>query len=255
LERLLYQSQDIERGSVDLKTWTGNVKIALAEYYGEDSVVYRQFTGIRFFPSVAFTGQPKSDFTDAIKAGLNQAKGFLESRIRDLKEDTEPVLIASTLAALSATAADSKKVFVVHGHDDGTKEKVARYLTKLGLEPVILHEQPNQGRTIIEKFEDHATEVACAVVLLTADDIGGTKGTPQDKLQPRARQNVIIEFGYFAGLLGRKRAFALVEPGVELPSDLKGLIYISLTGDAEWRLQLVREFKAAGIEVDANQAF
>ena len=49
---------------------------------------------------------------------------------------------------------------------------VARFPETLGLEPIILHEQANAGRAIIEKFEDHADDVAFAVVLLTPDDEG-----------------------------------------------------------------------------------
>jgi hypothetical protein len=67
-------------------------------------------------------------------------------------------------------------------------------------------------------------------------------------------QNVILEFGFFVGKLGRQRTFALVEKGVALPCDMHGLIYISLD-DGQWRLHLVRELKAAGLQVDANQAF
>jgi predicted nucleotide-binding protein len=153
-----------------------------------------------------------------------------------------------------SASANPKKIFVVHGHDHGMLETVARFLAKVKLEPVILHEQSDKGRTIIEKFEAHASEARCAVILLTADDIGGPKGTLPDDLRPRARQNVIFEFGYFAGSLGRKNTFALVEKGVELPSDLDGLIYIHLEDDGIWRMRLVKELKAAGLDVDANHA-
>jgi predicted nucleotide-binding protein len=123
----------------------------------------------------------------------------------------------------------------------------------LDLEPIILHEQADQGKTIIEKFEAHAADVQCAVVILTADDIASSKADSEKK-ELRARQNVILEFGFFVGKLGRQRTFALVEKGVTLPSDMHGLIYISLD-DGQWRLHLVRELKAAGLQVDANQAF
>src|ERR1035438_6975181 len=89
-------------------------------------------------------------------------------------EDVEGVLSAlAGPAAPSAVAVPplTKKVFVVHGHDDEAKEKVARFLERLKLEPIILHEQPNEGRTVIEKFEVFA-DVGFAVVLLTPDDVG-----------------------------------------------------------------------------------
>jgi predicted nucleotide-binding protein len=122
------------------------------------------------------------------------------------------------------------KVFIVHG-----------------LEPVILHEQPDRGRTIIDKFEAHA-DVAYAVVLLTADDFGGPAGGQR---QSRARQNVIFEPGYFVGRLGRAHVSALYEEGVELPSDFEGVLYVPLARDA-WRQRLAREMKVAGLPVDMN---
>jgi predicted nucleotide-binding protein len=148
----------------------------------------------------------------------------------------------------------SRKVFVVHGHDTGLKQAVARFLEKLDLEPVILDEQPNQGRTIFKKFSDHS-DVAFAIVLLTSDDVGGKRGTPPEKLSPRARQNVILEFGYFLGKFGPAAVCALYEPGVELPSDVSGMLYIPVEDGVGWMLKVATELKAAGIDVDLNRIF
>ena len=142
-----------------------------------------------------------------------------------------------------------KRVFLVHGHDKGTRETVARFLEKLKLEVVVLHEQPDRGRTIIEKFTDHA-DVSFAVVLLTGDDVGGPKGTPAHELKARARQNVIFELGFFLGKRGRDRVCALYEDGVDIPSDYQGVLFVPLHG--EWRLRLTRELKVAGLPVDAG---
>ena len=141
---------------------------------------------------------------------------------------------------------------MVHGHDHGTKETVARFLSHLELEPIILHEQPNEGRTVIEKFERYS-DVACAVVILSPDDIAGPTNGPA-VIEERARQNVIFELGFFVGRLGRERTFALVSKGVTKPSDRDGELYIPMDGDS-WRMLLVRELKAAGMDVDANKAF
>lgn len=146
----------------------------------------------------------------------------------------------------------SRRVFVVHGHDDGTKEAVARFLGKLDLEPVILHEQPNRGRTVIEKFEDYA-DVAFAVVLFTPDDIGHAAGKEADA-KPRARQNVVLELGFFMAALGRAHVCVLYKGGVEIPSDYSGVLYEELDGKGMWRFRLAAEIKAAGIEVDLNKA-
>ena len=100
---------------------------------------------------------------------------------------------ATMLPARTGPAA--RKIFIVHGHDEGAREAVARYVEKLKFEPIILHEQASRGRTVIEKIEAHS-DVGFAVVLLTPDDFGGEKGEqPKD----RARQNVVLELGYFVG--------------------------------------------------------
>ena len=142
-------------------------------------------------------------------------------------------------------------VFIVHGRDNGLKETVARFVSRLGLNPVILHEQADRGRTVIEKFEDHA-EVGFALVLLTPDDVGGFAG---GETRPRARQNVVFELGYFLGLLGRSRVVALRQgEDLELPSDYAGVIYTAVDPAGAWKFLLVRELRAAGFSVDANQA-
>jgi predicted nucleotide-binding protein len=146
--------------------------------------------------------------------------------------------------------APSRKIFVVHGRDEAAKQQVARLLERLQLEPIILHEKPNKGRTIIEKIEQHA-DVAFAVVLLTPDDIGGTAQQPQE-LKKRARQNVIFELGYFFAKLGRDKACALYKPGVELPSDMSGILYKLMDDAGRWELELAKEIRAAGITVDLN---
>ena len=149
------------------------------------------------------------------------------------------------------TLLTNNKVFVVHGHDAGARESVARFLESLDLEPVILLEQPNSGQTIIEKFEAHAATVSFAVILLTPDDLGGVAGSAHAE---RARQNVIYELGYFTGKLGRGRACLLRKGDIDMPSDLAGVIYTELDAADGWKLRLVRELKAAGFNIDANKA-
>jgi hypothetical protein len=144
----------------------------------------------------------------------------------------------------------SNKVFIVHGHDNAALQGLARFLEKLGLEAIILMEQPNRGRTIIEKFEDSAGEVGFAVVLMTPDDIGGAAG--QDQFV-RARQNVLFELGYFSGKLGRGRVCLLRKGTVEMPSDLFGVIYTDMDDAGAWRQKLVLELKAAKLDFDADR--
>ena len=144
---------------------------------------------------------------------------------------------------------DRNRVFIVHGHDDGPREAVARFLERLGLTPIILHEQVSRGRTIPEKLQNYS-DVGFAVVLLTPDDEGCAKG---DEMKPRARQNVILELGYFIGRLGRERVCALLKEDVEMPSDYMGVVYVAFDGAAGgWRLNLARELEGADYKVDWN---
>ena len=140
----------------------------------------------------------------------------------------------------------------MHGHDEAAKHEIARFIADLDLSPIILDEQPSKGQTIIDKFEEHADEAGFAIVLLTADDVGGPKDE-KDELKPRARQNVILELGYFLCGLGRDRVRILYEEDVELPSDIHGIIYVQMDKRGAWKLELAEEIASVGIAVDMNK--
>ena len=144
----------------------------------------------------------------------------------------------------------TNEIFVVHGHNESVKQATARTLSKLGLEPIILHEKPDGGKTIIEKFEENSSKIGFAIILLTNDDEG--KAKTETDLKARARQNVIFEMGYFIGKLGRDRVFLLLEEGVEKPGDLDGIVYTPMDSHEGWKLKLVKELKAAGYPVSAD---
>ncbi|MFA6014447.1 MAG: nucleotide-binding protein [Gallionellaceae bacterium] len=144
----------------------------------------------------------------------------------------------------------SKNVFIVHGHDGEARESVARYLTNIGFVPIILHEQANRGRTVIEKVEANS-DVGFAVVLLTPDDEGRAKDGSQ--LEPRVRQNVLLELGYFIGRLGREHVCALKRGIVEIPSDFAGVVWETMDQGNGWKQSLGRELEAAGHNIDWNK--
>lgn len=145
----------------------------------------------------------------------------------------------------------SKRVFIVHGHDDAALHTVARFIEKLDLEAVILNEQANRGRAIIQKIEDNS-DVGFAIVLLTPDDLGRSKESVN--LEPRARQNVLLELGYFIAKLGREHVCALKKGEVEIPSDFAGILWEELDAKGGWKLSLARELQAAGQQIDLNLA-
>ena len=144
----------------------------------------------------------------------------------------------------------SNRIFIVHGSDSGLKSEVARTLERLGLEPVILHEQPNKGRTLVEKFEQYA-DVGFAVVILSPDDEGKRAG--ERRARPRARQNVVLELGFFWGKLGRHRVCALLKSEIERPSDYDGVVYVQYDEAGAWKLKLAKELKDAGYAVDLDR--
>jgi diguanylate cyclase (GGDEF)-like protein len=144
-------------------------------------------------------------------------------------------------------------VFLVHGHDVGVLNSVTQFLKEqLRLDVVILHERPNMGRTIIEKLEANSNDVGFAVVLLTPDDVGASKKS-KGKPNKRARQNVILELGYFIGKLGRERVCAIYVKDIELPSDFDGILYVPYDRRGDWRSKLTTEIEATGIEVDQTK--
>lgn len=155
----------------------------------------------------------------------------------------------STPAVRSAPLGNTK-VFVVHGHDAGAKETIARFIEQQGLEAVILHEKASRGMSIPEKLAAHG-DVGFAVILLTPDDFGRAAAEADEK--PRARQNVILELGYFVGRLGRDRVCALLKGTVDLPTDYVGTVYVPLDDGGAWRMDLAKEMDAAGYDIDFNK--
>ena len=156
---------------------------------------------------------------------------------------------ATPNSSIPQLAADTNRVFIVHGHDNEAKESTARFLERLELAPIILHEQPSGGRTIIEKFEKFSGTAAFAVILLTPDDVGATAATSANLL-PRARQNVVLELGYFMGRLGRDRVCPLHKGGVELPSDYQGVVYIEIDSSGAWKAKLAQELVQAKMPIN-----
>ena len=184
--------------------------------------------------------------------GLKKASAILQSMIDEIEEYWDDTCEeSSSYASENRTQTNASQIFIIHGQDSGTRETVVRFLENLELQPVVLQEQPNRSRTIIEKFEEHA-QVDFAIALFTPDDLGGLEG---GNLQHRARQNVIFEFGYFIGKYGRKRTLALVKGDMEILSDYSGVLYITLDDSDGWKTLLIRELKTAGFEIDANRLF
>lgn len=190
---------------------------------------------------------PGRDYIQDERDEINKKVAYLESLIERL-----PLIPSSVETSISpakqTNLTSSKKIFIVHGHDITSRAEVELLIKKIGYEPIVLFKQASGGKTIIEKFEEETESVVFAIILYTACDYGRDK--QESKEQPRARQNVVFEHGYLSAKLGRNRVCALVEPGIEVPGDLAGVVYIQLSGT--WEYMLAKEMKQAGLEIDLN---
>jgi predicted nucleotide-binding protein len=239
-----------------------SIEETLANVFGYDTVDYRRYraasdldNGPRFVTmSSDWTGNrgPRLEpFAQYLADGKKQSLLLLRQAVRGLEErvaDAEPS--SNEIEASEPRAIDRSKVFVVHGHDGAPKAEVARFIEKLGFEAVILHERANKGRTLITKFREEADGVGFAVVLMTPDDLG--KAFAAADFNPRARQNVVLELGFFIGKLGPERVAALVKGDIEKPSDFDGVVYISLDRD-DWQRKLAQELQVANYRIDWNE--
>lgn len=174
---------------------------------------------------------------------IKQDEFFLESF--DEAPDKQEDVVVTT----NAIEGRSKKVFIVHGHDTSALQQVELFLYQIGCVPLIIKNEASGGLALIDKIEQYAEEAAFAIVLYTACDEGRLKAT--EEFKSRARQNVVFEHGYLIAKLKRKNVVALVEPGVETPGDVQGVVYVSMAAD-DWRQQIVKEMTAAGMELDAT---
>jgi predicted nucleotide-binding protein len=138
---------------------------------------------------------------------------------------------------------DGGTVFIIHGHDASLKMEVQLLMHRAGVQSVVLHEMVDRGRTIIEKLIGETDRAGYAIALLTPDDL-------TDGGQGRARQNVILEIGYFLGKLGKERIRMIVKDSVDVPSDLQGILYEKHDANGAWKMRLLKEMRAVGIFVD-----
>jgi predicted nucleotide-binding protein len=237
-----------------------SIASTLTAIFGHRTAEYNRYAAATSFDhgSISMGGTWGREYRDEaaearryLGEGKAQTLALLNEAVRSIEEEIEFAAPAPVAPVQSEPIGreHTREVFVVHGHDDGARETVARYLERIGFKPIILHEQANKGRTVIEKIEAHG-DVDFAVVLLTPDDQGSISG---GNPEPRARQNVLLELGYFIGRLGRGNVCALKRGVVEIPSDFAGVVWEAMDDAGGWKQSLARELQAAGHEIDWNQ--
>ncbi|MDE8644704.1 nucleotide-binding protein [Rhodococcus qingshengii] len=244
LELLEQQIEAANSGSpADFNLWRDETEVVLRNVLGTANPIYNKFGRNSYTLSVQTSATTNQDRAAARQNGVRRAISMLKAAQKEVE------LSGGTPAPAAETVPTGTNVFIVHGHSEARKNSVARFVRKLtGNEPIILHEQASSGKTVIEKFESHAGSVGYAVVLATADDFGRTASDELE--QPRARQNVIFEAGYFFGALGRDKVALLYDKNVERPSDTNGIVHIELDDADGWQRLLAREIEAAGVGVD-----
>jgi len=249
IEKAKVLLQDVQLAKDDYSSWELVTRNYLEKAFGTNSPNVSTITDVGkygSFPMNASDDWWENRRKESLQTQIKKLEGLLELLETEctLSQGQSPTLEHSTMG---------HKIFLVHGHSEVALHETARYLEKLNQEIVILREQPNHGRTIIEKFEDYA-DVGFAIILMTNDDRGAKNDVAYNEQLPRARQNVIFEFGYFVGRLGRNRVCALYSEGVEIPSDYSGVLYVPIDEQGAWRMMLAKEMRAVGLPVDMNLA-
>lgn len=227
------------------KAWKSKTERFLINYFGKESYEVSHFNAVEFKFSMYAPGRTAADYFQKCQNGLEECKGVFETYLHEMENEEqspEKLLISKNVRSF-------QKVFIIHGHDHALKQEVARIIEKQGIEAVILSEQANGGKTIIEKIEENS-DVGAAICLFTGDDYGRAKDATSENL--RARQNVVFEAGYFMGKLGRGNVILIASPDIEIPSDLQGVVY---TNKDMWQTDVLRELKAIGYNVDFNKLF
>jgi predicted nucleotide-binding protein len=234
-------------------------------FYTERSNEFSEFV-VKLIMNFASYNNVPFDDDDELDRSIRQKLfqyGFTHDEVFGKNETvllTQKQIENSTLTSLASEFPKnplSNNIFIVHGHDEELKEKVARFVTNAGLNPIILHEQPNKGRSILQKLRDHSEDAGYAIVLFTPDDMACTK-KEYDKneidLRSRPRQNVVFELGYFLGLLEDKLVCVIFNEIEEMPSDYKGITYIKYDKGNGWKTELLKELDGIGFELDYKNA-
>lgn len=246
-----------ERGEPRFESIEHKIDDTLVEIFGIDTVEYNRFRiGSLDRAPISFYGDVSLfEIIEGYKRGVADAISTLETIIQLFNEklndiEAEQLPAQASGKVMEATQLDKSKVFIVHGRDEQSKLSVARFIEKLGLTAIILHEQASGGRTIIEKIEEN-TNVGFAIVLYTPCDVGGLANEQSQKY--RARQNVVFEHGYLVAKLGRSNVCALVKGQVEVPSDISGIVYVPLDEASAWHISVAKELRSAGYNIDMNK--
>jgi predicted nucleotide-binding protein len=251
IESLLSEATALTYNDGNLDIVKKRSEMIAKKVFGDKSEYIAKLNKIRFSPSIVWSGMDRSIYNSTFESGKRELINLINVMLEDV--NLSNVLDGSqNLETLNSEL--SENIFIVHGHNEEMKQSSARFLEKIDLKPIILHEQPNKGKTIIEKFNDYSN-VSFAIVLLSADDVAFSKNEEVENASFRARQNVIFELGFFIGKIGRECVVVLYEQvdNFEIPSDYQGVLYIPYDSSGNWKLSVAKELKAIGYKIDGNK--
>lgn len=238
-----------------LDSFWGFIQPKFGSYAERRSFISEQFTplldALEFGNQSPSTQKVSSASSSESKAAGNTNSISLGSNVNTGNYNSifESMFKGNAVQPIAAPARNKRKVFIVHGRNNEIKQEVSRFISTLGLEPIILHEQANAGMTIIEKIERYSSDADFALVLYTACDQG--RGEHERHLHPkyRARQNVVFEHGYLMAKLGRENVCALVKGEIETPNDINGVVYVSLDDGGAWKMAVAKELTVCGYQI------
>jgi len=250
--RVIQTNLEFEKMKSDFSAWTDYNAEYLKQSFNSPNNEYKRAyedAGYSFFYSLG--GNDKTP--------LEETKEVVFAKIENLKKlvakadllKTSLVLTVKPTSQRDKIVVAMNEVFIVHGHDEGAKTKTARFIEKLGLKPIILHEQASGSKTIIEKIEAYSN-VGFGIVLYTPCDIGA-KNEEKPNFKKRSRQNVVFEHGFLIGKIGRGNVCALVKGDVETPNDITGVVYVKMDDEDAWHLKIAKELRNSGYEIDMNK--
>ena len=252
LESLLTDSDNLTYKDGKLDITKKRAEMIVKKVFGTETDYVKKLNKIRYSPSIVFSGMDGSLYNSSFQYGKEQLVNLINVMLEDVSLSMS--FKDENVGAKEQVGELSANIFLVHGHNEEMKQSTARFIEKIGLKPIILHEQPNRGRTIIEKFTDYS-DVGFAIILLSADDVAFKKSENVKSGKFRARQNVILELGFFLGKIGRENVLVLHEQAdnFEIPSDYQGVLYEPYDTGGNWKLSIAKELKASGYNIDGNK--
>jgi predicted nucleotide-binding protein len=240
----------IEYSDHRVNTIESNIVETIREVFGPKSPEFREHEHHEIWYGPSIMGEDPYTIQQNFAAGIPMTLSMLAGLIKKLEEMKLDIAFDATSQKQTVPAGTTRRILVVHGDDGEAKQTVARFLDKINLEPVIFQEQPDEGKTILEKFE-YNKDVAYVVVILTPDDTGYA-GTESRRKKDRAGQHTILELGYLIGRLSAKRICVLFKDTVEIPSGNHGVFYVPMDENSAWKQKLAAAIKQTGLSIDMN---